>query len=244
MKNESYATIQFQRAARVLQPFEGANNQVMQRLLSGKEDGIKVDFTRLPITTKQLAQARLGSLEGTNEADQKYFRSVYVDTSTAVLPNPRDDDVKFDREYSLVYSLTPKIKLVGGNLRITRAQYDSSTGFHLNKSDANELRDNPYALPNIRRAFWEDQLEGDTQLTKDYIIYVEKKTGMKFENIMGLRLPQSKGLRLLNVDRVGDSKSDANSRCDLDCTFGRLVGYVAEPQLVAKKTGIPLEKLV
>ncbi len=249
MKNESYTTKELVTIHRVLQPFEGSNIGLMQRLLTGRENGIKVDFTRLPLTTKQLAEARLGRLDlGVNGIigtdDQTYLRSVYVNTSTAVLPNPSVNDVKLDRNCSLIYGLTPETKIEAGNLLITQDQYDASTGFRLTAEQVNELRNNSYALPNVRRDFWEEQLEGDVELTEDYILDVEKRTGYNFdESAMGLWLSSNKGMRLLCVSNVGDGgRSGAYGRDVL--ASGRLVGYVAEPQLVAKKTGIPLEKLV
>ena len=247
--DQNYATRQLQvvRELRVFQPFEGSNAaKLMQRLLTGKDErGTKVDFTRLPMTAKQLAQTRLGRLEGANEADQNYLRGVYVTTSTAVLPNPRGDDVKLDRDCPLVYRFTPKTELDPRNLAITQDQYELNTGFKLTVKQANELRSNSYVLPKVRRAFWEDQFEGDVQLTRDYIADVEQTTGLKFdENAMGLWLPRSKGMRLLGVDRVDDDYwSGASGGSGLD-SDGRLVGYVAEPQLVAQKMGVSLDSLV
>ncbi len=247
MANDQYATKELKVVTnlRVLQPFEGSNHRVMKRLLTGKDEkGVKVDFTRLPLSPKQLVQARLGRLEGANEADQQYLRGVYVDTSTAVLPNPSGDDVKFDPEHPLVYCLAPETKLNPYNLDITQEQYDSSTGFRLTAEQANELRNKPYALPKVRRDFLEAQLEGDTKLTDDYIADVEKSLGMKFDNVMGLWLPQNKGLRLLCVGRIGDLRSGALGYGNLDFNIGCLVGYVAEPQSVAKKLGVSLDALL
>lgn len=247
MANEGYATRQLQvvRDIRVFQPFEGANHTVMQRLLTGRDkDGNKVDFTRLPITLKQLVEGRLGRLDGATEADKKYLTDNYINTAVAVLPEPKGDSVKFSPEHSLIYGLTPETILNPFNLNFEQEVFDSAEGFILTAEKANKLRNNAYSLPNVRRAFWEAGLDGNVQLTKDYITDVEKSTGYKFdESAMGLWLPRSKGMRLLAVGSFGgNGRSGAlGSLVDYD---GRLVGYVAEPQVVAKKMGVSLEKLL
>ena len=230
--------------------FQGAIYKTIQRLITGKnEDGIKLDLPRLPMSTKQLVEGRLGKLRKltyATKADMSFLGFNFLDTCTAVLPNPNGNDVKFEHEHPLIYTLNPKTKLNSSyTLDITQEQYDSSKGFKLTAEQVNELKNNPYALPKVRRAFWEYQFEGDIQLTKDYITDVVRNLEMGFDYSMGLYLPLSKGLRLFSVCNVDSNhKSNAVSNGNLDYNSNCLVGVLTDPELVAEKTGIPLEELV
>ena len=248
MAKPQYATVPLQivTSVRRFQPFEGSNAKLMNRLLTGRdlESGIRVDVTRLPISPKQLMEARLGRIE--SDSDTAYLRSRYVNTSTAVISDPDSDAVVISPDNFLIYKLTPETRLVNSNLPITPTQYAQSQGFRLTADQVRTLRDNAYNLPKLRRQFWEEcAAEGDTKLAVDYIGDVERTTGLNFnENAMGLYVPSSKGLRLLGVNSVdGNNRSNANGYDDLGDDYGRLVGVAAEPQFVAQKMGISLEEL-
>ena len=60
--------------------------------------------------------------------------------------------------------------------------------------------------------------------------------------LMGLWLPESKGLRLLGVGGVVDFSGSFASGYFLG--NGRVFGVAAEPHLVAQKMGITLEQLL
>ena len=226
--------------------FEGSNHVQMYKLITGREYGapIRTDHTRLPISPKRFMQTRLGRVE---TANAEKHRSFYAHTSTAVIPDPESDAVRFSPENQLIYRLNKNTELEGRNLPITSEQYYKSDGFTLTPEQANALRNNPYDQPILRRHFWEESVaEGDVQLTKDYIDNVEKRTGYKFEkNAMGIFLPSTKGVRLLYVWGVDDYvRSGAIGDDDLGSDDGRLVGEVAEPQVVAKKIGVSLDNLL
>jgi len=223
---------------RVFAPFYGANPKVMQRLLTGEQDGQKVDFPRLPITVSQAEQVRLGRLG--EDGDRKELRNTYVDTATLVLPNPESDAVMTVPEHPLVYLLSGNTQLEGRNLPITKDMYEASRelecSFEFTPEQANALRNKPYSEPKLRRAAWESWNGGDTELTDAYVADIERSIGYKFdESAMGIWIPQSKGGRLLYVNWVDGDRSDAYGIIDLGNGNGRLLGVAAEPQDVSKK---------
>ncbi|MEK6955345.1 MAG: hypothetical protein AABW52_01670 [Nanoarchaeota archaeon] len=115
---------------KVFRTFEGPNHVQMYRLITGREYGasIRTDHTRLPISPKRFMETRLGRVE---TADAEKHRSFYVDTSTAVIPDPDSDAVKFSSENPLIYKLNPNTELKNRNLSISRDQYSESMGFVL-----------------------------------------------------------------------------------------------------------------
>ncbi len=220
---------------RRFQPFYGANYKMMQGLLTGKDkDGNPVDVTRSPISPKRLMELRLGYVG--SEADKIEFRNNYVDTSLAVLPDPNSDEVIFSNRPPLIYQLNEDTRLVGGNLEFDGDVYAEAkkSGFTINASDANTLRNNTYALPKLRREAWEFFAEGDTEITEAYAADVTKTTRLEFDKVMGLYLPRSKGLRLLYVWRLG-GRSNANGDGSLADDNGRLVGEA--PEALVRKNG-------
>ena len=223
---------------RVFAPFYGAPYKVMQRLLTGEQDGQKVDFTRLPINVSKLEQVRLGRL-GT-EADKQELRKTYVHTATLILPDPKSNALMTVPEHPLVYLLSGNTRLEDGKLPITRDMYEASRklpySFEFSAEQVNALGNRPYDLPKVRRAAWESWNCGDTELTDAYIIDVEKSIGYKFKDAMGRFISESKGGRLLCVGVVdGDSGSDAGGDFSINSDGSKLFGEVAEPQDVARK---------
>ena len=245
MTEPNYATVELKTNVRKYQLFEGPNYIQMQRLLTGRDPNTRrrIDVPRLPISVKVLGMERLGRINSPD--DTFYLRNNYVDTSAAVIPNPEGNEVKLVNEHPLIYTLTPKTKLVGSNLPVTVEQYEEIKGRELTREQANALRNDIYALPNLRRQIWEeDFFEGDVELTNDYIADVEETTGRKFErDVMGLYLPLNKGLRSWCVGWLS-LRSDAGGNLNLGNASGRLVGVAAEPQLVAQKMGISLDELI
>lgn len=93
-------------------------------------------------------------------------------------------------------------------------------------SEVKAFDEDPYALPNRRREFWEFLAEGDLLLVKSYGEDVCASLGMGFDKVMGLRLPGSKGLRLLCIDAIfGYFKSGAIGNDSLTGDYsGHIVG--------------------
>src|SRR3989344_6288368 len=165
---------------RVYKPFYGRTIDFMQRLLTGKENGVRVDHTRFLISPKNLARARLGMIN--SEPDTKYLNSVYVDTSTAVIKDSKTGRIKYSPNNILIYTLNPETRLVKGKGRliVTPEQYTQSEGFELTKEQAERFIEDPFSQKSLRGRVWEECfMEGNTQLTIDYIKHVETLTGYK-----------------------------------------------------------------
>ena len=233
MTQGQFETVQFVSPVRRFMPFEGANHKRMRDLLTGKDSktGAQVDVPRQLITPKTLMEARLGKIGA--EGDKAYLRSVYVDTRFAVLPDPESDAVKIVPNDALVYTLNAESELVNYNLPISKDHYEAQEGFEFNVGDANTLRGNVYAVPNVREAFWEFAAEGDISLKTDYQNDITPTLNNPFAQVMGIYLLRSKGLRLLSVGSVGD-RSYAGGIVSLDYGGGRLVGVAPEAQVAQK----------
>ena len=126
---------------RVYKHFEGRNVDLIQRLVTGKENGVKVDHTRLLISPKDLAIAILGRIN--SKYDTEYLNGVYVDTSTAVIKDSETGRVKFSSGNPLIYTLNTKTELESGKLIITPEQYAQAEGFELTKEQAELFRNYP-----------------------------------------------------------------------------------------------------
>jgi len=220
--SEKYETITQTAEVRKYKPFEGRNIDQMPILLA---EG------RTLITPKQLIKVRLSGMPG----DKENLRDNYADVDVAVLPNPDGDDVKLVIAHPLTKTLSPNSRLKNSGLPITHEHYDSHEGLVISGSDANEFRNNPYALPNKRREVWEFLAEGQ-DLSNDYEKDVTESLGLNYDNVMGLWFPDTKEMRLLCVGAVRggdgpDTRSDAGGDADLAIYSGRLFGVAPEAQI-------------
>ena len=242
MANTQPETVQFVTRVNRFEPFYGANHKMMQRLLTGIDPKTKrhVDVPRTLVSPKRLQELRLGRIG--SEADQNRFRSNYIDTSLAVLPDPNSNEFTFSHRHPLIYNLNEETELVGGgNLPIDPDVYAEAkkNGFTISASDANTLRNNIYDLKNKRREAWEFFAEGDTETNNAYVSDVTKTLGLEFDNVMGVDLPRNKGLRLLNVGSVNYSSSNASGYYnDLGDEEGRLLGEAPEVQVEQSKISL------
>lgn len=222
---ETYATVQV--SLRRFQAFEGQNKLQMQRLITGKDPktGEQVDVRRELITPAQLFEQRLRGEEG----DKAYLRANYVDTRLCVVPNPDVDEIKLVHGHPLIYSLNDKTKLVQGAMPVSQDQYQTTNGLVLTPSEVTEFRNNRYALPKKRKEIFEFAADGNTELATEYREDVCKSLGFDFNNVMGIYLPTTKGLRLLCVGAVDGVRSSAIGGYYLGYDGnGRLVGVAPE----------------
>jgi len=209
---------------RKYQDFYGSNKASMQRLITGQDkDGNQIDVPRELITPNQLITVRLHGKAG----DKKEYRGKYVDTDLAVIPNPSGDEIKFVHRHPLVRTLNKDTKLANGAMPITQDHYDDNDGFVLTGDQAKQLRENPYALPDIRRDCWKFAL-GDEDLMKDYEADICDSLSLDFNEVMGLYVPSTAGLRLLCVGSVGDFDRSFADGDDYLGGFGRLVGVARD----------------
>lgn len=170
-------------------PFEG---QIRAKMPELQKEGREL------ISSKKLEELRLHGKEG----DKQYLRNSYVNVAVAVVPNPSGDEIKFVHAHPIIYTLKADTALERGAFPPAQEHYDGHDGFVLSGSEVSEFRNDNYALPSRRRAFWEFLAEGDAKLAKDYEQDVCQTLDLTFDEVMGLWLPNTKGLRLLGVGAV------------------------------------------
>ena len=227
MTNSKCATFIQPRPELIYLPFEGPIERCIPELIA---KGRKI------ISPKELMIQRLSGLKG----DKDFLARFHVYTSLAVVPNPSGDEIKLCHNLPVIYEINPKAKIRSGALEITQELYDTAEGLMLTGSEVKPflgLREN-YSQPKTREKVWEYFAEGDTKLFRKYRSFVCKKSNGSFDDVMGLWLPEDKGLRLLCIDSINDYQnhsSGASCINDLDgCdSGGRLIG-VAGSELIAQ----------
>jgi hypothetical protein len=224
MSESQYGIVTVTEEVRIYKPFEGRIIDNMPKLVA---EGRKV------ISPKNLMVQRLSGLEG----DKDFLTRNYVHTSLAVIPNPEGDEVKLCHNVPSIYGINAESKLKDGALKINQEFYDNAEGLTLTGSEVKKFSEKNYSQPKTREKVWEHFAEGDTKLSKEYKDFVCKKLNLSFDEVMGLWMPQTKGLRLLCVGSVDD---DNRSYADCDYILGnydsRLVGVRApEAQVVARE---------
>jgi len=213
---------------RRFQEFYGKNIDFMQRLLTGQdENGEQVDAPRTLITPKELAQIRLGQLGSVN--DRLEYRAKPVDTAVAVIPDPSGSEVKYVLNHPLIATLAKNTKLVKGALPIDQDDYNNHDGFIITGEQADAFKANSNANPDLRRELFK-YLFKYKDLAQEYEEDVIRSLGNpSFDQVMGVYIPDTKGLRLLCVESIGIYiRSNGNGNYALDYNYGRLVGVAQE----------------
>ena len=222
-----------------LRYFRGKINHNLPLLLSGTdENGDIIDVKRTPMTLKQLLSERVNSIY---KHDRDLLRNNYTDVAFFEMGNPDNSgEIKYSL-YSqplakrLFNSLSPESNIENGKLVITPDQYHAiprKDSLIIPVNVANDLRENIYGHPDIRRKIWVYGAEGNESLVDGNLDFVHQIAGGDFSNRMGIYPSSYPGLGSWYVCRVDDYYgSVAGVRYHLDDDVIRLVGVAPKAHL-------------
>jgi len=218
-----------------LKYFRGRINHNMPLLLGGTdEEGKVIDVRRTPMTSAQLLDERVN---GANVHDRDLLRDNYTDVAFAEIVDPDGSgEIKYAL-YSqplvreLFDSFNPKSKISRNGLVITQDQYHEipkEDCFIVSPDVANDLRENGYRHPDIRKEVWIYSAEGNKGLVDGSLELVQQRISGDISNRMGISPSSYPGLRYWCVGGFGGGYgSVADDWNDLGYGDGCLVGVVA-----------------
>jgi len=225
--------------------FPGPPFEKMRQLLDS-------DPKRRPVTSEDVMRYRDGR---SNISDQDIYSFMHHDVTTADISIQNDKgEVKLvHHEHYLATELIGRLGLVQQTPDFPPVASDlfydvrGESVHDLSLEHAQKLREDPYTLPEIRRACWGFLARGNEDLFEANLEFQRSRIGKQNQyktlyDCMGIHLQGGSGIRLVTLTSV-DFDSDATDYGS-NKHFGRLVGELAPEVIEAASTASSIDVVV